>query len=42
MEQQAPDFTTPIEDDEDMLNAFHNESPVRYRRIDNVIDLPVP
>jgi hypothetical protein len=27
-----------------MLDAFHNESPIRYRRMDNVIgnDLLVP
>jgi hypothetical protein len=38
MERQAPEFATPIEDDEDRLDAFHNKSPVRYRRIDSVID----
>jgi hypothetical protein len=34
----------PIEDDVDRLDAFHNEFPVRYRRMDNVIsnDRPVP
>jgi hypothetical protein len=43
-EQQAPEFVMPIEDDEDRLDAFHNEFPVRYRRMDNVIsnDRPVP
>jgi hypothetical protein len=38
VEQQAPEFTMPIEDDEDKLDAFHNESPIHYQRIDNVID----
>jgi hypothetical protein len=27
----------PLEDDEDRLDAFHNESHVRYRRMDSVI-----
>jgi hypothetical protein len=42
--QQEPEFVTQIEDNEDMLDAFHNESPVRYRQMDSVIgkDLPVP
>jgi hypothetical protein len=34
---------TPIEEDEDMLDAFDNESPVRYWQLDSVIsdNLPV-
>jgi hypothetical protein len=31
MGQQAPKFVMPIEDDEDSLDAFHNESPIHYR-----------
>jgi hypothetical protein len=44
MEQQEPKFVTPIEDDEDRLDAFHNKSPIRYRWMDSVIgnDLPMP
>jgi hypothetical protein len=44
VEQQEPEFVMPIEDDEDRLDAFHNESLVRYRWMDSVIgnDLPVP
>jgi hypothetical protein len=42
VEQQAPEFVTPIKDDEDRLDAFHNESPVRYRRMDSVIDNDLP
>jgi hypothetical protein len=44
VEQQEPEFVTQIEDNEDMLDAFHNESPVRYQQMDSVIgkDLPVP
>jgi hypothetical protein len=40
----VPEFVTPIEDDEDRLDAFHNESHVRYHRINSVIsdDLPMP
>jgi hypothetical protein len=35
--EQVPEFVAPIEDVEDRLDVFHNESPVRYRRIDSVI-----
>jgi hypothetical protein len=28
---------TPLGDDEDRLDAFHDESPVRYRCIDSII-----
>jgi hypothetical protein len=28
----------PLGDDEDRLDAFHDESPVRYHCIDSVID----
>jgi hypothetical protein len=44
VEQQEPKFVTPIEDDEDRLDAFHNKSPVRYWWMDSVIgnDLPMP
>jgi hypothetical protein len=36
--QDGLEFVTPLEDDEDRLDAFHDESHVRYRHIDNVID----
>jgi hypothetical protein len=44
VEQQALEFVTPIEDDEDRLDAFHNKSLVRYQWMDNIIgnDKPVP
>lgn len=30
-------FASSLQEDEDMLDAFHDESPVRYRLIDNVL-----
>ena len=40
----VPQLVSPLNEDEDRLDAFHDQSPVRYRRIDEVIgeDEPVP
>jgi hypothetical protein len=35
--QDEPDFVMLLEDDEDRLDAFQNESPVLYHHIDSVI-----
>jgi hypothetical protein len=32
-----PEFVTPLENDEERLDAAHGESPVRYRDYDNII-----
>jgi hypothetical protein len=29
------EFTTPLYDDDDQLDALHNESPIHYRHINN-------
>jgi hypothetical protein len=34
---EATEFATPISDDEERLDTFHEDSPVRYRRMDQVI-----
>jgi hypothetical protein len=34
---EATEFATPISDDEERLDMFHEDSPVRYRRMDQVI-----
>jgi hypothetical protein len=34
---EATEFATPISDDEEQLDAFHEDSPVRYRHMDQVI-----
>jgi hypothetical protein len=42
-DQAAPEFGSPLEDDEERLDAFHEGTPIRYRRINKVIgDDPVP
>jgi hypothetical protein len=36
-------FASPLEDDEERLDAFHDGTPIRYRHINNIIgDEPVP
>jgi hypothetical protein len=32
-----PEFVTPLENDEERLDAAHRESPMRYRAYDNII-----
>jgi hypothetical protein len=32
-----PEFVTPLENDEERLDAAHGESPIRYRAYDNII-----
>jgi hypothetical protein len=33
----APELTTPLDDDEDRLGVFHDELPIHYCCIDNII-----
>jgi hypothetical protein len=33
-----PEFVTPLEDDEERLDAAHGETPMWYRTYDNIID----
>jgi hypothetical protein len=37
------EFATPLFDDEDCIDAFHNDKPLHYRTLDNIFgDQPVP
>jgi hypothetical protein len=36
------EFVTPLEDDEERLDAAHGESPMRYRTYDNIISTGEP
>jgi hypothetical protein len=31
------EFATPMEEDGDRLDTFHGDTPVRYRRVDNIL-----
>jgi hypothetical protein len=31
------EFATPMEEDADQLDAFHDDTPVHYRRVDNIL-----
>jgi hypothetical protein len=33
-----PEFVTPLEDDEERLDAAHGETPMWYRTYDNIVD----
>jgi hypothetical protein len=37
-----PEFVTPLEDDEERLDAVHGESPMRYHTYDNIIGTGEP
>jgi hypothetical protein len=39
-----PEFVTPLADDDDRLDAAHGDTPVRYRKVDNLFggEEPVP
>jgi hypothetical protein len=34
----APIFTSPLEGDEDYIDAGHNDNPLRYRTVDDILD----
>ena len=37
------EFATPLSDDEDHVDAYHNDEPLHYRILDNIFgDQPVP
>jgi hypothetical protein len=37
------DFDTPLSDDEDCVDAYHDDEPLRYRTLDNIFDdQPIP
>ena len=40
----TPEFVTPLADDEDRLDAAHSDTPVRYRKVEDLIgeEEPVP
>ena len=39
----APEFVSPLPNDDERVDASHDNTPLRYRGIDNVIgDVPVP
>ena len=42
-EQRTVEFATPLSDDEDRADAYHDDEPLRYRTLDNIFgDQPVP
>jgi len=42
-EQCTVEFATPLSDDEDRVNAYHDDEPLLYRTLDNIFgDQPVP
>jgi hypothetical protein len=42
-ERCTVEFATPLSDDEDRINAYHDDEPLRYRTLDNIFgDQPVP
>jgi hypothetical protein len=36
-EMVDPEFATPMEEDGDRLDAFHGDTPVHYRRVNNIL-----
>ena len=37
------EFATPLSNDEDRIDAYHDDEPLRYRTMDNLLgDQPVP
>ena len=44
MSAPTPEFVTPLSDDDDRLDAEHDDTPIRYRTYDNLLwdDEPVP
>ena len=42
-EQRTVEFATPLFDDEDRVDAYHDDEPLRYRTLDNIFgDQPIP
>ena len=42
-EQHTVEFATSLSDDEDHVDAYHDDEPLRYRTLDNIFgDQPVP
>jgi hypothetical protein len=37
LQRHRPEFVTPLENDEERLDAAHEKLPVRYRAYDNII-----
>ena len=35
-EQRTVEFTTPLSDDEDRVDAYHDDEPLHYRTLDNI------
>jgi hypothetical protein len=35
-EQRTVEFTTPLSDDEDHVDAYHDNKPLCYRTLDNI------
>lgn len=41
--QRTVEFATPLSNDEDRVDAYHDDEPLRYRTVDNILgDQPVP
>ena len=40
-EQRTVEFATPLSDDEDCVDAYHDDEPLRYRTLDIFGDQPV-
>jgi hypothetical protein len=37
------EFTTPLSNNEDRIDAYHDNEPLRYRTLDNIFsDQPIP
>ena len=37
------EFATPLSNDEDCVDAYHDDEPLRYRTVDNIFgDQPIP
>jgi len=41
-EQHTVEFATPLSDDKDRVDAYHDDEPLRYRTLDIFGDQPVP
>ena len=41
--QRTVEFSTPLSNDEDRINVYHDDEPLRYRTMDNILgDQPIP
>jgi hypothetical protein len=41
-EQRTVEFTTPMSNDEDRIDAYHSDEPLSYRTVDDLGEHPVP